>query len=322
MLPTLFEIPAPPAWAAVVIIAVLVALAVLIELREQRREGMEPRPLHLAGVAAIAAILGLLAILALHRWGPVPVRAWGTMLMLGFTAAMLWAIYDARRNEHFDTSYIVDVTLAILVGAIIGSRVLSVILNWDHYSVHPEQLVRVWAGGLSFHGGLIGGIIAGGALTRLRGKSILRAMDLFAPSIAIGYAITRIGCFLNGCCHGHPTDSVFGVVFPHIANAGPVGVQIHPTQLYSSFAALVIFGILVTVRRYLAHPGQLFGCYLVLYSLGRFVVEEFRRGASGAVSATFPPLTIAQVASIAIALVVAGLMWWNHLRGTRNARTP
>lgn len=314
MSPILFEIPAPSTWATAIIVIALFALGIVLELHDRRRTELPLSVMRLAGIAIIAVVVGLLLSAALARWGPVPVRGWGTMLMLGFAAAMLWLIRDARHQEEFDTDYVLDVTLVILIGAIIGARALSVALNWDHYSANLDQLTRVWAGGLSFHGGLLGGIIGGALLTLRRGISVLRAMDFAAPAIALGYAITRIGCFLNGCCYGAPTESVVGVVFPHLANDGSIGFHLHPAQLYASAASLLIFGILLLLRRRVRLPGHLFGWYLILYSVARFIVEEFRRGATGEVFAPLAPLTQAQTAGIAIVLVVAGLMIWSHAR--------
>ena len=316
MHPVLFEIPGPAPWATAAIVAVLLAIGAVLELREQRPEGSTLNPLRFAGVALLAIVLGLALSAALARWGPLPVRAWGTMLMLGFVAAMFWAIWDSRNDEEFSTDFIIDLTLAILIGAVIGARLLSVGLNWGYYGENLDQLMRVWAGGLSFHGGLFGGLIAGAALTWHRGISVRRTMDLFGPSIALGYAITRVGCFLNGCCYGSPTDSIFGVVFPHIANAGVPGINLHPAQLYASAASLAIFAILLLLRSRISTPGNLFGSYLLIYSASRYLIEEVRRSATGEIFVPMAPLTMGQAGSIAIAIVVAGLMAWNHARET------
>ncbi len=317
MHPILFEVPRPTSWGTALIITILVALGLGLELREQRRTEMPVDTIRLTVIALFSALLGVIFSLGLRRWGPVPVRAWGTMLMLGFTAGMLWAIRDVRDDNQFDTDYIIDVTLAILVGAIVGARLLSVALNWGHYAGTPSELLRVWAGGLSFHGGLAGGFLGGALLTVRRGLSVPRAMDLMAPPIALGYAITRIGCFLNGCCYGAPTESVFAVTFNKLANTGVPGIDLHPTQLYAAAASVLIFGILLAVRQRVKVNGHLFGWYVMIYSGARFIIEQFRRNASAEVFRPLAPLTIAQTGSIAIIIIVAALMAVSHARAKR-----
>ncbi len=317
MCPVLFEVPQPPAWVAVVLALALGAAALLVELREQRRRGARRNRARAAGITALAALVGVGIWYGLARWGPVQVRSWGTMLMFGFAAGMLWALHDAREDETITLDLMIDVTLAILVGAIIGSRIMSVVLEWDAYAARPGSVFRIWEGGLSFHGGLIGGTLGGSLLMWRRGLSVPRMADLLVPSVTLGYAITKVGCFLNGCCYGVPTDLPWGVHFPTLADPD---VARHPTQLYGSALSLVVFGLLLAFRRRLHHPGHLALLYLVLYSGARFGVEHFRRGASAVVFEPLAPLTYAQVASIAIALAAGAWMFLDARRAGRRAR--
>ncbi|MGD9496730.1 MAG: prolipoprotein diacylglyceryl transferase [Armatimonadota bacterium] len=313
MCPTLFQVPALPAWAAAVLAVLLGGAGLLVDALEQRRARGAIDWRRAAAIALAGALVGLAVWYALSRWGPVQVRAWGTMLMLGFLVGMAWAVYDGREDRAISFALMVDLTLAILVGAIIGSRLMSVLLEWDAYVARPGAVLRVWEGGLSFHGGLLGGTIAGSLMLWRLGLSIPRMADLVAPSIALGYAITRIGCFLNGCCYGVPTDSAVGV---HFHFAGEADIARHPTQLYSAALSLLIFAILLAVRRRLHRPGHLALLYLVLYSAARFLVEHFRRGASAVVMHALAPLTYAQVASIVIALVAAGVILLDRRRAS------
>ncbi len=316
MCPILLEIGPLPAWVAVALATTLGAAALLIELREQRRAGAGrdwPRAL---GIAGVAALTGVALWWGLRRWGPVQVRAWGTMLMVGFMAAMLWALWDGRDDEEITLNLMIDLTLVILVGAIIGARALSVILEWSSYAAHPGAIWRVWEGGLSFHGGLIGGTLAGSWLTWRRGLSVPRMADRLMPAVAIGYALTRIGCFLNGCCYGAPTDSALGV---HFHFAGEPDIARHPTQLYSAALSLLIFAILLAVRARLRRPGHLALLYVIIYSAGRFGIEHFRRGASAVVYQPLAPLTYAQVGSILLALLAGACMAIDAARAQRRA---
>ncbi|MGC9317284.1 MAG: prolipoprotein diacylglyceryl transferase [Armatimonadota bacterium] len=317
MYPVLLEIGPLPDWAAAAIALALALVGGLLEMIEQRRLGMTLRPLRIAGIAALGAVVGLTAWWLLSRWGPIQVRAWGTMLMLGFIAGMLWLMHDTRGDDQLTTDVIIDLTLVILVGAIIGARALSVALEWETYTHGSRAPWEVWSGGLSFHGGLLGGIVAAALFLWRRRLRLWRVFDLLAPSIALGYALTRVGCLLNGCCHGAPTTVAWGVRLPAV-DGGQVAR--HPTQLYAAAASLIIFALLLVLRRHLHRDGHLLLSYFVLYSVARFIIEHFRRGASAEVFAPLAPLTVAQVASIAIILVAGGWLLWDHLHTRGRAR--
>jgi len=257
------------------------------------------RALSLAGCGAA---MGLVLYLLINRFGPVKVRSWGTMLMIGFAAGLLWMIHDTRDDSAITPDTLIDLTIVCLVGAIIGSRLVSAALSWDQFADRPGRLLYVWEGGLSFHGGVAGGLLTGSLFVIRRKLPYGRAVDLVAPGLALGYAITRIGCFLNGCCYGVPTDLPWGVRFPALAVGGTEAVPVHPTQLYSSAMSLIIFGLLLAIRGHLSRPGHLGLVYLVLYSVGRFIIEFWRKGATAVAFTPLAPLTEAQVASIVIAL--------------------
>ncbi|MGI5816905.1 MAG: prolipoprotein diacylglyceryl transferase [Armatimonadota bacterium] len=288
--------------------AILGGGALLLEILEQRRLGNYPRVARLIVMPLIGIAIGAGVSLGLHRWGPVAIRSWGTMLMIGFIGGMLWAMWDSRNDDEVDPDLLIDVTLAILVGAVIGSRLLAVALNWGDFAGQPIEVLKVWEGGLSFHGGLIGGIVGAWLYIARREVSFLRIADLLAPSIAIGYAVTRVGCFLNGCCHGAPSDLPWAIALPHIAGSGDPLVPRHPAQLYAALASLAVFGLLLLVRGHLRRKGHLFLAYLIFYSAGRFVVEFFRRGASAEPFGPIPALTVAQFASICIAVAAGAVM--------------
>lgn len=315
MCPILFQVGPLPLWAAFVIAIVFALGAFAVELNEQRSRSRERNLPRAFGMAAMAALLGVGLWWGLWRWGPVQVRAWGTMLMIGFVAGMCWALWDGCNDDTISLDLMTDLTLVILIGAIIGARALSVILEWDSYAGHPASIWRVWEGGLSFHGGLLGGTLAGALLVWSRGLSVPRMADHLAPSVALGYAITRVGCFLNGCCYGAPTDSIVGVHFPVL---GEPGVARHPTQLYAAALSMVLFGVLLAVRSRMRRCGHLALLYLVLYSAARFFVEHFRRGATAVVYQPLAPLTIGQVASIAIALFAGSWLVIDAWRARRD----
>ena len=160
---------------------------------------------------------------------------------------------------------------------LIGARLTYAALNYHDFAADPLAIAAVWDGGLTFHGGLAAGIVAGYLYTlRTKTRPGLFA-DLVAPSLALGYAIARIGCFLNGCCYGRPYDVLWAVRFR--ADGGPdITVPSHPVQLYSSAANLLIFLVLISLEKRRLAPGSLFGVWLVLSGVERFAMEVFRRG--------------------------------------------
>lgn len=246
--------------------------------------------------AAMAGAVSLVLWLIVARIGPVEVKAWGTMLVVAFSAGVLY-LWRWGDRAVLSPAEAVDLALYCLVGAVVGSRIVFVALDWQAYAAQPAHILNVWEGGLSYHGGLLGAVLAALVFAHRRGKQFLRLADETAPAIALGYAFARVGCFLNGCCHGHPTDLPWGMVFPH----GEISDQpVHPTQLYALLASLAIMAALIRLKPLVRFRGQLFAAYLVLYSVARFLLEFTRAGATGKFLSGDQGLTQAQFASIFI----------------------
>ncbi len=301
MCSTLVELGPWDLWVAALLAVIGAAAVVYTDLRSRETDEGKPllSPPRTVVMALIGACVGVGVYVAVNHWGPVKVRSWGTMLMVGFGAALAWVAHDSRNEDGISLDNLIDMTIAILIGAIVGARVVSAILNWSDFAGHPEQLLRVWEGGLSFHGGLIGGWIAGSIVIVRRKMGYGRMIYLLMPSVALGYAITRIGCFLNGCCYGVATDLPWGVCFHELPGVEGT-VTRHPTQLYAVAANIGIFFLLLWIRPHLRRPGHLAPVYLGLYSVYRFLNEFPRLGATAHASHMIPALTQAQVASVAI----------------------
>jgi len=231
----------------------------------------------------------------LLRIGPVSVHSYGTLLMLGFLASIWLASRQARRLG-LPGEIAIDLGLWALVGGVIFARALFAGLNWSDYAADPKRILYIWReGGLSFHGGLLGGVVAGALLAHRRRVSFWTLTDVAAPALALGYAIGRIGCLLNGCCYGTPTSLAWGLRFPFFPGSGLSTQPSHPTQVYSSLGSLLILAILLKARGRLRAPGQLFCLYLALYSVMRGAIEVLRRDVSAA--RLLDGITQAQVAS-------------------------
>jgi len=226
------------------------------------------------------------------------IRAYGTMLALGFALGVWRAVRISRKRYGIEPERVYDLALVLLISALIGARAVFIVLNPS--TEHWRDFLAVWEGGLSFHGGVAFAMIGGYIYTRVAKLSYWRCGDLLAPSVAIGYACTRIGCFLNGCCYGRPTSLPWGVRF---AENGVLTPPSHPTQLYAVAANLVIFVILARLEKLNRKPGFVFVSYLGLYSVYRFLIEFLRSGYSAQLWEL--GLTQAQWASAAIFVIVA-----------------
>ncbi len=302
-----------------VVAVVAVAYDVLFDMSQQHGTP-KLRAWRLVAVAAAGAAAGVSLYFLVNYFAPVKVRSWGTMLMIAFGAGLWWMIHDTRNDDEITPDALVDLTIVVLVGAIIGARGLSVWLNWNEFAQAPITVLYIWGGGLSFHGGLAGGLLAGSILIVRRKLPYGRMVDLVAPGLALGTAITRIGCFLNGCCYGAPTNLPWGVRFPELAVRDGGLIPRHPTQLYALVMNLVVFWLLLRIRPHLRRAGRLWLVYLVLYSIGRFIIEFWRKGATAEVFAPLAPLTQAQVASIAIALLAGGWLLVDSLLASKRAQ--
>lgn len=239
--------------------------------------------------------------------GPFTVYSFGLTVFLGFFTGLEQARRLARRRG-LDGDALAEGALWILAVALLGARLLYVALNWKSFSQDPFSIGALWKGGMSFHGGAAGGILMGLAWVKRKGLPGRAMADAAAPGLAIGYAIGRVGCFLNGCCFGGPTTLPWGVHFPD----SPTGEMSHPVQLY---ATLIALGLWFGLRRFFLaehREGQVMAAYLIGYSAYRFLIEFLRAGVTAQVAAG--GLTEAQWLSLAI--LVAGTVWFLRLGKT------
>jgi phosphatidylglycerol:prolipoprotein diacylglycerol transferase len=213
----------------------------------------------------------------LWELGPLTLRTYGLFLAVSFLAGVALAV---KRGERRDVKRkdIYDLSFTIMASSIVGSRLFYVLGHWGEYVGNPLSVFYFWEGGLSMFGGIVLALIASWWFAAKRKLSFARLGDIIAPSLALGTAITRIGCFMNGCCFGLPTEGSCGLVFPSSSAAGSTfpGTPLQPIQLYSALAALVLFVVLLAVDRTKRRDGFLFGLLWVLYAAGRIVIDEFR----------------------------------------------
>ncbi len=252
----------------------------------------------------------------LFEVGGFSIHSYGVMLALAFWIGIEISSREAKR-VGLDPSFIVDLGIVILISAVIGARSLFVAGHIEEYKGNLLGALRVWEGGLSFYGGFACATLFGILFIRKKGHSVAKITDIIAPQIALGIAIARIGCFLNGCCFGKECHLPWAVVFPMDSQAGWVmqGKPIHPTQLYSTVANLLIFLFLRKLSRKRLPEGAVFSVFLVTYGAWRFFVDFLRYYEPGMVLGFLGGITWTQVASISVIVIgVIGLVGRLHHR--------
>ncbi|HYG98646.1 MAG TPA: prolipoprotein diacylglyceryl transferase [Terriglobales bacterium] len=204
--------------------------------------------------------------------------------------------------------------LAVLC-AIVGAKILLFINDWDWYASHPEDIfsLSTWQAGGVFYGGLIGAIAVSVWYIRRNNMPVLRTCDAFAPGLALGHAIGRVGCFAAGCCYGEPTSLPWGATFTnplaHAISGTPLGIPLHPTQLYETAVELTNFFILTWLIRHKKFEGQVIGTYLFLYGVARYFLE-FLRDDPERGSVLGGIMTGTQLISIVLVLAGGALWVW------------
>lgn len=239
-----------------------------------------------------------------HQLGPFTLHTYGLLVALGFLAALVIVLRGARR-EGLPTEPVLDLAFVAVLAAIVGSRLLYVLFNLSEYVADPLRIFKVWEGGLIFHGGLLLAIPACLLVVRRSGLPAWRTADIFAPAIALGQAIGRIGCFAAGCCYGAPWDPPLCVTFTHPEALAPLNVPLFPSQLFAFAAGVLVYGVLVAYRRHRRAPGQVFWLYLALASAARIAEDAFR--GTAAKSEILPWLSATQAISLGIGLVAIAL---------------
>ncbi len=251
--------------------------------------------------------------------GPLTIHTYGLAIALAFIIGILLATHQAEK-EGINPEKILDLGFYLMIAAIIGSRLLFVLLEYKAYVDNPWRIFKIWEGGLVFYGGLIAAVITGSWYIRKHGLPFWKTADIVAPSIAIGQGIGRLGCFAAGCCYGKLTELPWAVTFRHPESLAPIGVALHPTQLYESLLMMIIFGLLVIIRKVRHISGQVFLSYIILYSIARFGLEFFRGDPRGSVTALGYILSTSQIISvIGLVIALAGL-WFFTCRRPANLK--
>lgn len=274
--------------------------------------------------------------------GGIKVFGYGTMLFVAFLASTRLAAWLSRR-ERLDPEVIYDLTIWVFMGGLLGARLFYVIQYWDTSIRSFWDIFKVWKGGIVLYGSIMGGTMAFFTYWLIRRFPLRPTLDTIAPALALGIALGRVGCFLNGCCYGDVCDAGWGVRFPpgsppwfnqvtdeynrptdrlipgvtpamvvearqgHVPAGAPWSQPVHPTQLYSAVDALVLMTLLLAYYPLRRRDGEVMALLMIVYPITRFLIEYLRNDEA----AFFAGLTISQ--NISVLILLFGLAFWYRL---------
>jgi len=223
----------------------------------------------------------------LFKLGPITLYTYGVLLAVSYLLGLRLAMSRAR-TRGLDATRVLDLGIYIIVAALVGAKLLLLVVDFDHYRTSPADVLSLARSGGVFYGGLILAVSVAFWYIARHKMPFWTTCDVFAPGIALGHVTGRLGCFAAGCCYGKPTDVAWGVIFTDplaAANVGtPLGIRLHPTQLYEAGAELLILVfLLATERRSRPFAGRTFWLYMFLYAMSRYVIEIYRGDPRGVV---------------------------------------
>jgi phosphatidylglycerol:prolipoprotein diacylglycerol transferase len=238
--------------------------------------------------------------------------SYGVLLAIAVLAA-LWSTKIRAEGAGMDAARVVDFGLWLVIWALFGAKFLLVVVEWKRYLGDPAQLLGLFRAGGVFLGGFLAAIVAAPLMLRRYKLKALPTFDTLAPSLALGQTIGRIGCLLAGCCWGRECTLPWAITYTDpaaAANVGtPLGIPLHPFPVYAALFNLSVFLVLSRLYSMKLAPGRVFASYLILYGIGRFVLE-FTRGdeVRGVYFGGF--VSTSQLITGALILIGVGLHWW------------
>ena len=235
----------------------------------------------------------------LFDFGGFTIYAYGVLLAAAYLLGLQFALMRARARG-LDAQRVMDLGIWIIISALVGAKLLLLIVDFRQFTAAPRDLLGLARSGGVFYGGLIAAVVVALLYLRRHKLPLWTTTDVFAPGIALGHVVGRLGCLMAGCCFGRPTSVPWAVTFHNpaaAANVGtPLGVALHPTQLYEAGAeALILAFLLAFERRGRPFPGRTFWSYMLLYGVSRFIIEFYRGDSRGMV---FDVLSTSQFLSV------------------------
>ena len=233
--------------------------------------------------------------------GTLSVRWYGILVALAVITLIVWALLAVRKGANLSYDTVFSAALVGIPSGVIISRLLHVLDLWEYYGQHPGEIIG--GSGLTIYGAVLGAALGIWIYSRFRKISFGYFADVLAPGIILAQAVGRVGCLLNGCCYGVETDVFCAIVYSHPESFAPIGIPVHPTQLYEIVFNLIVFVVLLKLRGRFQPAGSLFLIYLTIYSLWRFGIDFIREGTD-----FFFGLHEAQVISIVVLIITVTLL--------------
>jgi len=242
--------------------------------------------------------------------GSFEIRWYGIMVALAVLVGVWIPLRLARRwgGIELTQSQLLSIAVWGVIGGIIGARLIHVFDEWSYFMEHPGEIIG--GAGLGIFGAILGGTLFGVVYAKVKGFPIGRICDIAAYGLISAQAVGRIGCILNGCCYGTPTDLPWGAAWTDPDSDGfaattLAGVKVHPTQLYELLWDLVVLALIWKLRHRVRRAGAIYLIYISVYSIGRFTISFWRENEEA-----FLGLQQAQVVSLAVLIIALGLLVW------------
>src|SRR4051812_31186507 len=248
----------------------------------------------------------------LFEFGRFTIYSYGVLLAAAYLLGLQFALVRARQRG-LDAQRVMDLGIWIIISALAGAKLLLFIVDFKQFTSNPRELLALARSGGVFYGGLIAALVVALLYLRRHKLPLWTTTDVFAPGIALGHVIGRLGCLMAGCCFGKPTSLPWAITFHDpaaLANVGtPLGVPLHPTQLYEAGAELLILLFLLAFeRRGRPFPGRTFWSYMLLYGVSRFVIEFYRGDPRGTVFDVLSTSQFVSVILVPLAIVMLVLL--------------
>ena len=252
----------------------------------------------------------------LFKVGPFTVYTYGVLLAASYLLGLRLAMWRAKK-WGLDPNRVLDLGIYIIIAALVGAKLLLLVVDFDQFS-NPRELLNLARLGGVFYGGLILAVVVAFWYIHRHRMPFWTTCDVFAPGIALGHVTGRLGCLAAGCCYGKPTDMPWAIVFHNplaAANVGtPLGIPLHPTQIYEAGASLIILvALLATERRGRRFAGRTFWSYMFLYAVSRYIIEIYRGDPRGTVFGLF---STSQFISVVLAPLSLLMLFWLSRRTT------
>ncbi len=254
----------------------------------------------------------------LFHLGEFNVYSYGVLIATGVLVSLWYARSQAPR-AGLDPDKIWNMGIYTVLAALLLAKVWLILSDWDFYVANPRDIfsMNTFQSGGTFYGGIVGAILTIGLYSYFQKMPMLPVLDTLGAGLPLGHAIGRLGCFAAGCCYGKPTTVAWGVTFTNPAAAQlagtPLGVHLHPTQLYEAAAEFLNFLILVWIAKRQRFTGQIIATYFLLYGMERGIIEFFR-GDPGRTMMFHDSVSLMQLVSLGL-IVTGAFLWWRGLKG-------